>query len=55
MQGAQRRLVFVGKFFVFLNFFFCFGVAIFDLVHDYETTLPMLNVDIIWETFLKYE
>ena len=38
-QGVQRRMVLVVSFFVFLKlfFFFCFVVAILDLVHDAES------------------
>ena len=40
-QGVQRRMVLVVSFFVFLKlFFFCFVVAILDLVHDVEFILP---------------
>ena len=36
-QRVQRRMVLVVIFFVFLKlFFFCFVVALFDLVHDVE-------------------
>ena len=36
IQGVQRRMVFDGQIFRFLNFVL-FVVAIFDLVHDVET------------------
>ena len=37
-QGVQRRMVFVVSFFEFSKLlFFCFAVAICDLVHDVET------------------
>ena len=37
-QDIQRRMVLVVNFFIFLKkkFFFCFVVAICDLVHDVE-------------------
>ena len=37
-HGVQRRMISVGKFFVFLRllFFICFVVAICDLVHAVE-------------------
>ena len=35
-QGVQSRMVSVVNFFLFSNIFFCFVVAIFDLVHDVE-------------------
>ena len=37
-HGVQRRMISVDNFFVFLRLlFFCFIVAICDLVHDVET------------------
>ena len=35
-HGVQRRMISVDNFFVFLRFF-CFVVAICDLVHDVKT------------------
>ena len=36
-QGVQCRMVLVVNFFdFFFNFYFCFVVAIFDLVHNVE-------------------
>ena len=38
VHGVQRKMISVDNFFVFLRLlFFCFVVAIFDLVHDVET------------------
>ena len=36
MHGAQRKMVVMVIFFIILDYFFCFVVAIFDLVHDVE-------------------
>ena len=45
MQGVQRRMISVVEFFVFLRLlFFCFVFAIFDLVHDVETTFHLSYV-----------
>ena len=39
MHGVQRRMISVDNFFVFLRFlFFCFVVAICDLVHPVGAT-----------------
>ena len=38
-QRVQRRMVLVVNYFVFLNYHFCFVVAILDLVHDLEAIL----------------
>ena len=56
-EAVQRRMALVVNFFVFLKLlFFCFVVAICDLMHDVEA-IPdnMLNAYNIWKSFLKYE
>ena len=41
-QGVQGRMVLVVNFFVFLKLlFFCFVVAIVDLVHNVEAIFPL--------------
>ena len=35
-QGLQRRMVLVVNFFVILKIFFCFVIALSDLVYDVE-------------------
>ena len=52
--AVQRRMISVHNFFVFLRFF-CFVVAICDLVHAVEATYYVLRVNSIWKSFLKYE
>ena len=45
-KGVQRKMVFVVIFFSFLYIFFCFVVAMCDLMHDVETIfhLPELLI-----------
>ena len=44
-HGVQRRMISVDNFFVFLRLlFFCFVVAICDLVHDVETIFQLSYV-----------
>ena len=45
MHGVQRRMISVDNFFrIFGIFFFCFFVAICDLVHDVETIFHLSYV-----------
>ena len=54
---VQRRMISVVNFFVFLRFlFFCFVVAICDLVHDVETIFHLpYKLTASGNLFLKYE
>ena len=42
MHGVQRRMISVVNVFVFLRQFFCFVVAICDLVHAVEAMYGLL-------------
>ena len=42
LHGVQRKIISVDNFFVFLRFFFfCFDVAICDIVHAVEATYDL--------------
>ena len=40
-HGVKRMMISVDNIFVFLKIFFCFVVAICDLVHDVETVFHL--------------
>ena len=45
-----------GQYFLIFNFFFfCFVVAVFDLVHDVVYISPSLAANSIWKSFPKHE